>query len=491
MENVSIIMNGSNLTVAAGSTILEAAKANGIRIPTLCKYKDLAPKARCRVCIVEVDGSDDFKLSCAVKVTEGMVINTDTPAIINARKATIEKMFEYHSVDCNHCMRIGSTKAGDLDREFCESCFFCDCVREGFCELQALSWEYKVDQLPFEIKADTYELDGSLESVIRNPNKCVKCWRCVEVCGKVQTVNVLELLKLETGNILSPVGGKSLKESPCVRCGRCVDICPTGGVYMMEHKDKLIYYAHKYGITTVAQIGPSIIDELEKLFKMEAGKLSPELIASGLRKIGVDYVVTDDFALAKAEKSVEKVLDEKLSNNSGTVIITNSFGAQNFVNGSFQDLKDSMLIYDSVQQAFGKYVKSEFAETKGLAKKDIRTISISNNNENGAEAQELGSVDFSLNARELYRIFLRSGVNMKTYRPSELNTFGTEEISSKYEKLFKNITWTLDKQYEEVELNVEGKVVKAAIAKNLGQCRYLLEQVSNGNSPYSVIRLNA
>ena len=163
-----------------------------------------------------------------------MVVNTDTPEIISERKATIEKMLEFHSVDCCHCLRIGSSRCGDLDPKLCESCFFCDCVRDGFCELQALSREYGVDALPFEIKPDNYEIDSSLGSLIRDPNKCVKCGRCVEICGKVQTTGILDLVPTESGSLIAPAEGGKLKESPCVRCGRCVDVCPTGGVYMVH-----------------------------------------------------------------------------------------------------------------------------------------------------------------------------------------------------------------------------------------------------------------
>ena len=151
MENVNITINDRKLLIPTGSTILEAAAGAGIRIPTLCHLKDIDARANCRMCVVEVEKFRTFQPACATKVSEGMVVHTDTPAVRKSRKMTLELLLSRHAVDCHHCMRIGSSKCDDLDPKFCEMCFFCDCVRDGFCELQALSREYKVDKLPYEL----------------------------------------------------------------------------------------------------------------------------------------------------------------------------------------------------------------------------------------------------------------------------------------------------------------------------------------------------
>lgn len=489
MRSVNITINGAKYCVPEGITILEAAQRNGIRIPTLCRYEGLAPKANCRICIVEVDGSKKYKLSCAVKVSEGMTINTDTPDIISERKSTLERMFEFHSVDCHHCLRIGSSKCDDLDPKFCESCFFCDCVRDGFCELQTLAREYKVDRLPFEIKPDSYEVDDSLGSIIRNPNKCIKCRRCVDICTNVQTACALDVTRLGGVPFIGPAGAKTLKESPCVRCGRCVDVCPTGGVFMREHKDELIYFAHSYGITTVAQVSPGILSELESLFKMASGRLTIELVTAGLRKIGVDYVVTDDFALSCTQLFAEKLLDDRLEWAERPLIVTDSFAAKNFLEINFPDITKNLLFFDSVQQFFGQYAKIEFAKKIGVAPENIRTFSITNDNDNGAEAHELKSVDISLNARELYRIFMRTGVNPAKRRPSDPDVLGAAGVSSRYGKLLGRVDWLLSGDIEELEFRAGGKLIKAAIAPNLGRARELLEHIRDGEAPYTVIRI--
>lgn len=206
-----------------------------------------------------------------------------------------------------------------------------------------------------------------------------------------------------------PALGKPLAESPCVRCGRCVTVCPTGSVFMQEHKDELIYAGHQYGLTTVAQLSENILPELEDLFKMPAGTLTLERVAAGLKKIGIDYVVSDREAWALSASEGTAALKAKLSKTSGPVVLTSSFASRNFVDRYFSDLAEAMVVYPPAQQVFGRYVKGEFAAAHKLDASKIRTIVVNSDHENGAEAHETGSVDFSINARELYRIFMRTG----------------------------------------------------------------------------------
>ena len=290
MANVNIIMDGRSLSVPAGTSVLEAARENGIRIPTLCFLKDLDPRASCRMCVVEIEGARTFQHACATKVREGMVIHTDTEAVRESRKLTLELLLSNHAVDCHHCLRIGSSRCDDLDPKFCEMCFFCDCVKDGFCELQALAREYKVDVLPFSQKHNTHPVDATTV-IVRNPNKCIKCKRCVDVCGKIQTVHNLAASGRGCEITIGPAFGKSMAESECVGCGRCVEVCPTGAIYAMEHKDELVYYAHKDGMKTAAMVDADAIPELERVLKLQPGTVTPEQLAGSLKKIGEANII--------------------------------------------------------------------------------------------------------------------------------------------------------------------------------------------------------
>ncbi len=217
MANVKIKINGKSVTVPEGTTILEAARKKDIYIPTLCAYEGLKPKAACRLCMVNVKGEDKERLACAVRVTDGMVITTDSDELFKKRKAIVEEMFRQHTVDCHHCMRIGSTLAKDFDPKFCKDCYFCDCVKDGFCELQQKALEFGVDVLPFEPHEHDFGVDASTGSVIRNMDKCIKCRRCLDIC-KAQGVGILGIIKTENGQTVGAKNG--LKADGCIRCGR-------------------------------------------------------------------------------------------------------------------------------------------------------------------------------------------------------------------------------------------------------------------------------
>jgi len=263
-------------------------------------------------------------------------------------------------------------------------------------------------------------------------------------------------------------------------------------LYFKEHIDEFLYYTHNYNYTTVAQVSSNVLDELASLFKIETSALDTKIIAAGLRKIGVDYVVTDEFAETKAANAGAKALDERLKIGYTVLIITDSFAATKFTERNFPELAKIVLNYPSAQQEFGKFVKTVFAAEKNIDPNKIRTITITSDNENSAEALENGSVNYSMNARELYRMFLRTGVNPRTIRPTDFDSFGpVESFPTQFGKLFAPVTWEVGKNAEELDQSVCGTAVKVAVAKNLGQVRELLTEVKNGTTPYKVIRINS
>lgn len=489
MKNVQIMINGNTYQVTEGITILQAARDNEIHIPTLCSLEGLDPRANCRMCVVEVEGMRTLQPSCATKVKDGMVIQTDSELVRRNRKHTLELILSSHAVDCHHCLRIGSSKCADLDPVFCEMCFFCDCVKDGFCELQSLAREYGVDVMPYEMHPYDFEEDTSLGSLIRNPNKCIKCRRCVDVCGEIQTVHTLSVENRGREMQVVPALGAQLKDSPCVRCGRCVTVCPTGAVYMKEHKDEFIYHAHKYGVTTVAQISNNVCGELEKLFHMEPGSLQIEKIADGLKKIGIDLVVGEDFGVKIAQQKGQELLEKKLKTTRQPVILTSSFAAQNFIRQYFKELEDLVVSYPSSQQAFGSYIREIYAPKQGIFPENIYTVSITNDNENGADAHENGSVDLAVNARELYRIFLRTGVDLKNRKGVELDVLG--DAGDPAMLLFDAMEWNMEREPQRREESVCNQTVQVAYAHNLGQARMLLEQVNAASFDGQIIRIQA
>ena len=461
MANVNIIMDGRSLSVPAGTSVLEAARENGIRIPTLCFLKELDPRASCRMCVVEIEGARTFQHACATKVREGMVVHTDTEAVRESRKLTLELLLSNHAVDCHHCLRIESSRCDDLDPKFCEMCFFCDCVKDGFCELQALAREYKVDVLPFAQKHNTHPIDDTT-AIVRNPNKCIKCKRCVDVCGKVQTVHNLAASGRGCEVTIGPAFGRSMAESGCVGCGRCVEVCPTGAIYAMEHKDELVYYAHRDGVKTAAMLDAAVIPELERVLKLQPGSVTPEEIAGSLKKIGIDEVYDAADAGAAAEAEAETLLTEQLAKGH-RAILTNSFAAKAFLEQNFPKRKESFVFYGSALAQFG-------AALRGKADKLFAFTPVGND---AAETGKTHPVDIAVNPRELARIMIRTGSEPNPKRTAALKPLSVPQPSGKYGRLLEKAAWSMERDAAPERFTV-GEL-KCVICHNLGQARAVLE----------------
>ena len=470
MANVNLTINGKALSVPAGTTILEAAGANGIHIPTLCFLKELDPRASCRMCVVEVEGARSFQHACAAKVREGMVVHTDTEAVRASRKLTLQLLLSNHAVDCHHCLRIGSSRCDDLDPRFCEWCFFCDCVKDGFCELQALAREYKVDKLPFEQKHNTLPEDKS-SVIVRNPNKCVKCRRCADVCGKVQTVYNLAASGRGCEVTISPAFGKPMAESACIGCGRCVQVCPTGAVYAAEHKDELVYYAHRDGIKTAATVSAALIPELERVLHRKPGSVSLPEIVGALKKIGVDTVVDTAEADEAARAQAETILNEKLGQGK-PVILTNSFAARAFLEKTFPEKKESFLFYDSALAVFGK-----------AAEEYDKRFAFGPVGGDAMECEKTRCVDIAVNARELARIMIRTGSEPNPRRTAKADTLGLPGSAGRYSRLLGEAGWNMDTEPERFEENG----LRCVICHNLSEARMALAETDR----YDVIRVIA
>ena len=461
MADVKIIIDGKALSVPAGTSVLEAARDNGIRIPTLCFLKELDPRASCRMCVVEIEGARTFQHACATKVREGMVVHTDTEAVRESRKLTLELLLSNHAVDCHHCLRIGSSRCDDLDPKFCEMCFFCDCVKDGFCELQALAREYKVDVLPFSQKHNTHPLDDSTV-IVRNPNKCIKCKRCVDVCGKVQTVHNLAASGRGCEVTIGPAFGRSMAESGCIGCGRCVEVCPTGAIHAMEHKDELVYYAHRDGVKTAAMVDAAVIPELERVLKLQPGSVTPEEIAGSLKKIGIDDIYDAADAEAAAEAEAETLLTEQLATGRGA-ILTNSFAAKAFLEQNFPERKESFVFYGSDLLQFG-------AALRGKADKLFAVTPIGND---ASETGKTHPVDITVNPRELARIMIRTGSEPNPKRTVELKALPVLQPVGKFGRLLEKASWSMDRNSVPERFTVGER--KCVICRNLGQARAVLE----------------
>lgn len=464
MADVTITMDGRTLTVPSGSTILEAARANDIHIPTLCFLEKLDPRATCRMCVVEVEGARTFQHACAAKVRDGMVVHTDTEAVRASRKMTLQLLLSDHNVDCHHCMRIGSSRCDDLDPYFCEMCFFCDCERDGFCELQTLAREYGVDKMPFPQKHDQYPVDDS-SVIVRNPNKCIKCKRCVDVCSKVQTVNNLAASGRGHGVLIGPAFGKNMADSSCIGCSRCVEVCPTGAIFAKERKDEMLDVTHTYGVKAVAMADAALIPEIERIWPKQHTPITLEQIAGALKKIGFKAVVNADDIRAIAAAETENLLDARLKK--GPAIVIDSLAAKKLMERDYAQYEERFVFMPSAVSVFGRLAK----ETLGAD----RTAVFGTVGPEESEVYETGCADFAVNARELYRIMLRTGAEPNPQRASVPDAIEYEAPEGKYGKVLEAVLWNCDSDAERFEIKVGRKTYQCAVCHNPAQLKTVLD----------------
>ena len=471
MANVNLTINGKPVAVPAGTTILDAAKAIGIRIPTLCAYEGMGPHAACRLCVVQVEGEEKEKLACAAKVSEGMHVVTDSPELFAQRKAALTDMFRQHPVDCDHCARVGGSRIEDLEQEICENCFYCDCQRKGFCELQALAREFGISALPFEPRRDDFTRDESTGVILRDPNKCVRCRRCADVCRNTQAVGVLGMVKTENGQTVGVTTAATLAESACIRCGRCVDVCPTGAVWLKEHKDELPYYAHMRGVTTAALVDKTVLPELSALY---GGAITLGQLSAALRKIGVDKV----YDAQELQRVVALDAAWKLAHwdQAMPAIVAVDPAAKAFLEQKYADRRDQFVFFETAQSRFAALTKGQFD----------RLFRISGRNSLADEVRKTGCADYFYNARELFRICKRTGANPTRLPEAPLDSLGLGAEPTAYDAVIGSVDWQVGGKPEKVVLQIPGMDVPAMICHNLMQ---LSEAIRD--ETVKIIRVNA
>jgi len=258
-KTVTLEINGRQVQAQAGATILEAARQAGVRIPTLCHLSGLFPSGACRMCIVEVEGRPGLIPSCAYPVEEGLKISTRGPRVLNARKTIIELLLASHPFDC------------------------LTCSRNLRCELQSLAAEYNIHNVPFQGKTRHHYIDFSSPSIVRDPDKCILCGRCVRVCEEVQGVSAIDFTRRGFDTMVLPAFEKDLSETTCVNCGQCVLACPVGALHEAPDIERLISTMQEGKKIMVAQAAPAIRISLGEFFGLAPGANVTGKVASALR----------------------------------------------------------------------------------------------------------------------------------------------------------------------------------------------------------------
>ena len=499
MEMVNITIDTRKIQVPSSYTVLEAAKFANIAIPTLCFLKDINEIGACRMCVVEIKGARSLQAACVYPVSEGLEIYTQTPAVREARKVTLELILSNHDKKC------------------------LTCVRSRNCELQKLSEELNIKDIRFEGEAQRHPLDNYSPSIVRDPNKCVLCRRCVNMCKNIQTVAVIDTNERGFNTIVGSAFNETLNEVPCINCGQCIAVCPVGALREKDDTDKVWAALADKDLHVVVQTAPAVRVALGEEFGMPIGtRVTSNMIAS-LRRLGFAKIFDTDTAadLTIMEEGTE--LLNRIKNGGKLPLITScSPGWIKFCEHNYPEFLDNLSSCKSPHEMFGAVLKSYYAEKMGIDPAKIFVVSIMPCTAKKFEAQrpELASngypdVDVVLTTRELARMIREAGIDFTELPERHFDdpmgeatgaavifgaTGGVMEAALRTVadllegKSLDNFEYTVVRGVEGIkEATVEagGMKIKAAVAHGTGNARKLLERIKRGEAEYHFVEVMA
>lgn len=497
MEMVNLKINGMPVSVPKGYTILEAAKEIGIKIPTLCFLKEINEIGACRICVVEVKGARSLVASCVYPVNEGMEVFTNTNKVRESRKTTIELILSNHNRNC------------------------LSCVRSGSCELQTLSYEYGVEDAGrFDGFNPTFKKDISSEHLVRDPEKCILCRRCVAACEN-QKVAVIGANDRGFDTNIGCAFNKDLGDVACISCGQCIVNCPTGALTEKDCTNEVFNALNDPTKHVVVHTAPAIRATLGECFDMPIGTNVKGKMVAALRRLGFDQVFDTDFG---ADLTIMEEANEFLDrvNNGGILpmITSCSPGWIKFCEHYYPDLLPHLSTCKSPQQMTGAIIKSWYAEKNNINPKDIIVVSImpctAKKFEIGREDQDgagLPDTDYVLTTRELSRMIKRSHIDFVNLPDEDFDptlgvstgagaifgaTGGVMEAALRTAadtltgQDIENVDYTEVRGTEDIKeatYKINSMDIKVAVTSGLKNASILLDKIRNGEADYQFIEV--
>lgn len=354
MSLVELEINGEVIKVEEGTTILDAAKELSVNIPTLCHHPDLPPWAACGMCVVKLENSAKMVRACATPVAAGMSIITHDPELYEVRKTVLELILSTHP---NECLTCG---------------------RNQHCELQTIACEFGVREQPYEKRLRDLPLDRSTPSIILNPEKCINCGRCVQVCQGLQDVWALEFISRGEHTRIAPAGDEELNDSPCIKCGQCSAHCPVGAIYEKDETKKLLDAIRNQDLHVTVQVAPSVRVAIGEAFGLEPGTVVTGKLYTALRRLGIDAVFDTNFGadLTIMEEGTEFV--QRLTEGSGVLPqITSCCPAwTDYMEKYYPDMIPNFSTAKSPMMMQGAMTKTYYAKKMGLKAEQIYSAAI-------------------------------------------------------------------------------------------------------------------
>ena len=364
MEMIKLEVNGVAVEVPKGSNLLVAAQAANVKIPTLCYHPDLKPGASCGICVVrqlvpsrtepgKFVPSPKLLRACTTEAVEGMKIVTHDPDIVQVRRTVLELILANHPQDCLQC------------------------PRSGRCELQDIAADFGIREIPFPKEVIHRDMDKSTPSLVLNPDKCIKCGRCAEVCQQMQNVWALEFIGRGEKTVLAPAADVKLAESPCIKCGQCSAHCPVGAIYENDETAKVWAALRDTEKTCLVQIAPAVRVALGEAFGMKPGELTTGKIYAALRMLGFKKVFDTNFSadVTIMEEGTEFI--KRFTNGGKLPLITSCCPAwTDWMEKYAPDFTENFSSAKSPQQMLSALAKTYWAEKNGLTCDKVHVTSI-------------------------------------------------------------------------------------------------------------------
>lgn len=510
---INLTINGKKISADENLTILEAAKNNGINIPHLCYLEGIHEFGSCRICVVEVEGAKTLQASCITKITEGMVVHTNSSRVRKARKVLYELLLSDHSKDCLSCKRNQS------------------------CELQELGTTLGIEETRFNGARSACISDSSV-SITRDMSKCILCRRCVTTCNEIQGVGILNAQNRGFNTIIGPAMDLPIGTVNCAYCGQCIVVCPVGALKETDSIQDVWNALNDKNKRVVVQVAPAVRVAIGEEFGYESGERVTGKLAASLRELGFDDVFDTNFAadLTIIEEGTElltRVKNALTGNRAVLPMITScSPGWIKYVEHTFPDELHHLSTCKSPHTMLGALVKSYYAKKINADSKDIYVVSVmpctaKKTEIRRAEMKNDGNanVDAVLTTRELASMIREAGINFRDLDDSEFDNplgmstgaadiFGITggvmeaalrtvyEIVTGRELPFDGLHVTpivgLD-QVKEAAILIEdpldyysfldGVEIKVAVTSGLKGANQLMRAVAAGTSPYHFIEV--
>ena len=499
---VNLTIDHKNVQVPEGTTILKAAQAAGIEIPTLCFLKDLNEIGACRICCVEIEGKETLAASCNTKVEEGMVIYTSSLKAHYARRMNLQIILSQHDFRCAACQRNGS------------------------CSLQKICADMNINDVPFQQDYEKSEWDQSFP-LIRNAGKCIKCMRCVQICDKVQSLNIWDIVNTGKRTSVGVSKMRKIAESDCSLCGQCITHCPTGALRERDDVRKVLDAVHDPQKIVVAQIAPAVRTSWGEGLALSDGMATEKRLAAAARALGIDYVFDTNFSADLTIMEEANEFLERLTHRGDyqwPMFTSCCPGWVRFLKSQYPDMTKQLSTAKSPQQMFGAVAKSYFAKNVlGVDPQHVFCVSITPctakkaecelPNINGSDARR--DVDAVLTTREFDRMLRSELITPANLDEEEFDSpLGTGSgaavifgaTGGVMEAALRTAYYALHKEnpkpdafqavrgldgVKEAVFEIAGTPVRTAVAHGLSNARKLMEKIAAKEADYDFVEVMA